>query len=91
MEAGTLYRAVKEKNVTALPETVSLMYDQANLSTKLATSRYNADSRFYDAVEDITRNILNKRYKKAQKQINDFENKQIELAGKKSRYSKYKK
>lgn len=91
MEAGTLYRAVKEKNVTALPETVSLMYDQTNQSIKMATSRYNADSRFYDSVEDITRNILNKQYKKAQKLINDFEKKQNELAGKKSRYAKYKK
>lgn len=90
-EAGQLYKAVKNGNVTAYPETVSTLYDQTELYIRYASERYSQDYRFYDNVYRMTENLINGRYQKAQKIINEIEADLIKRAGKKSKFYKYKK
>lgn len=91
MEAGQLYKAVKNDKVKALPETVSMLYDEANKMIKFASERYSQDFRFYDRVSKLTEHLLNEDYKSAQKIITEIEKDMIKRAGKKSKYYKYKK
>lgn len=90
-EAGQLYKAVKNKDIKALPETTSVFYDQSDLSIRFARERYSQDYRFYDRVEKLTEHLINNEYKQAQKIVNEIEKDMIKRAGKKSRYYKYKK
>lgn len=90
-EAGVLYKAVKNQDIKALPETVSMMYDEADKYIRFANERYSQNYRFYDRVEEMTRDLLNGNKKKAQKIIREIETDMIKRAGKKSRYYKYQK
>lgn len=89
-EAGILYKAVKNKNVSVLPETTSMLYDEADKQIRFARERYQQDHRFYDRVEKLTDHLLKGEYKKAQKTIDEIEKDLIERSGKRSRYYKYK-
>lgn len=90
-EAGILYKAAKNGDITPMRETTSLLYNEADKSIRFANERYHQNYLFYDRVEDLTRNILNKNFKKAQKIIESIEKDEIRLAGKRSPYYKYKK
>lgn len=89
-EAGQLYKAVKSGDIKALPETTSMLYDQANEYIGYAERRYSQDYLYYDRVQKLTEHLINREYKRAQKIVNDIENDMIRRAGKKSRFYKYK-
>ena len=89
-EAGVIYRAWKEGNIDILPETASMMYDEAKLNPLFASERYSKDYRFYDQVENAVSYILNADYESSQNILKNIEQNMIKLAGKKSRYYKYK-
>ena len=89
-EAGVIYRAWKEGNIDILPETASMMYDEAKLDIRFASTRYSQDYQFYDNVEKAVLSILNNDYESAQNTLKNIEEKMIKLAGKKSRFYKYK-
>ncbi len=90
-EAGVLYKAVKNGDIKALPETTSMMYDESDAYIRFARERYSQDGLFYDRVENLTEHLINNEYKQAQKIVNEIEKDKIERAGKKSRYYKYRK
>jgi len=89
-EAGTLYRANKEGNIKALPETTKMLYDETSQDIRLANSRYSQDRFYYDRIYKITEMILEERYDEAQEIIGKLEANMIENAGKKSSYFKYR-
>lgn len=89
-EAGVIYCAWKENNIDILPETASMMYDESKLNPKFASERYSRDYLFYDNIEKAVSFILNNDYESAQNILSSIEEKMIDLAGKKSRYYKYK-
>lgn len=89
IDAGQLYKAVKNGNVKALPETVKHMYDCTEDYIKFANERYTQNYVFYDNVQYMTRSLLNGKYKVAQHFINSIEDDLISRAGKKSRFYKY--
>lgn len=89
-EAGTLYKAVKNGDVKALPETTSMLYDGTTASVKTARERYSQDHQYYDRVNNMTTALMNNDYKSAQVFINAIEADFISHATKKSRYYKYR-
>ena len=91
VDAGQLYKAVKNEQVKALPETISLMYDSTKSPIRTARERYSQDSGFYDDVSRTTKALLNADYEVAQYFINRVETDCIRRAGKKSPYFKYQK
>lgn len=88
-EAGVLYKAVKNNEVKVLPETTSMLYDLTKQDLRMADVRYSQDRFFYEGIYQIIQTILDKEFETAQELITEFEQKQIENAGKKSRYFKY--
>lgn len=90
LEAGQLYKAVKNENVKVLPETVNMLYNHTKDHLSYAGMRYSQDSNFYDSVERMTKALLGNDYETAQWFINHIENDHIERATKKSPYYKYK-
>ena len=91
MQAGLLYKSVKNGDVKALPETTRLFYNESDAYIRFASERYSQDHLFYDRSDNLTTHLMNKDYRKAQKVINDIESDLIRRAGKKSAYYKYKK
>lgn len=93
LEAGTLYKAVKNGDVTAKPELTKLLYSEADVRPSHGgfwDERYANDRSFYDSVYRITDNILSGNMKDAQKEIDKLEYDMIKSAGKKSAWYKYK-
>ena len=90
-EAGQLYKAVKNGNVHAYPETISKLYDESEQSLRFARERYSQDHIFYDNVINLTNQLINNNYKNAQRIIDEIQEDLIKRAGKKSRFYKYKK
>ena len=88
-EASLLYKNVKEGNIKALPETTSLLYDEAKAEIRFSSERYMRDSRYYDRINHTTTALMNNDYKSAQVFINALEEDLIKRSGKKSRYYKY--
>lgn len=90
-EAGVIYRAMKEEKIKVLPETITTLYNGAAETFGYYTDRYNQDHDYYDKIYRATQYILDGEYEKAQKQLTLWENDNIELAGRKSIFYKYKK
>lgn len=90
VDAGQLYKAVKNGHAKALPETIKLMYDSAKSYIGTAGERYRSDPGFYDDVSRMTKALLNGDYEVAQFFINRVETDCIARAGKKSPYYKYR-
>lgn len=90
-EAGVIYRAVKENKITVLPETIKTLYDSANQSFGYYSECYSQDHDYYDRIYLATEYILNEEYKKAQYELNVWQDECIRLSGKKSIFFKYKK
>lgn len=91
MQAGLLYKSVKNGDVKALPETTRLFYNESDAYIRFSSERYTRNHLFYDRSDNLTTHLMNKDYRKAQKIINDIESDLISRAGKKSAYYKYKK
>ena len=89
-EAALIYRAVKEGKIRAIPEFTKDLYRQTEDSIESAAQRYSQDHISYDRIYSAVRNILEGNYPEAQKEIDDYIKDQIELAGKKSIYYRYK-
>lgn len=89
VEAGQLYKAVKNGDVVALPETTKMLYDNVNLNIRFASQRYNQDGLYYDRISHMTRALLNSDFKTAQALVNIIENDRIKRATRKSPYYKY--
>lgn len=90
-DAGQLYKAVKNGDVDAKPELTRQLYNETEEQIRFANERYTRDHIYYDDVEKLTHSLLNKDYKTAQALVNKIEDRQIELASKKSKWYKYKK
>lgn len=88
-EAGVIYRATKDGNITARPETTQELYDATKSYIRFATERYNQDFLYYERIYDATRAILNEDFAKAQKIIDEWEYDRIYRATKKSKWYKY--
>jgi len=90
-DAGQLYKAVKNDRVKALPETISMMYNETKAPLRLAWESYSQDFRFYEDVYHTTKALLNGDFEVAQFFINEIETDSIRRAGKRSPYFKYQK
>lgn len=90
-EAGTIYRAYKDGGIEVKPETVKELYDATNSYIRFANERYNQDYLYYDRVYTATKAILNNDFKTAQKEIQRWEQDNIERSSKKSKWYKYRK
>ena len=89
-EAALIYRAVKEGKIKAIPELTKDLYRQTEDSIESAAQRYCQDYLSYDRIYSATKNILEGNFPEAQKEIDDYIKDQIELAGKRSIYYRYK-
>lgn len=90
-EAGTIYKAIKDGEITAKPETTKALYGATDAYIRYADSRYSQDRLYYDLVYSATRHLLNGRTKEAQKDLKWWEDRNIDAATKKSPWYKYKK
>lgn len=90
-EAGTIYKAIKNGEITAKPETTKTLYGATDAYIRYADSRYSQDRLYYDLVYSATRHLLNGRTKEAQKDLKWWEDRNIDAATKKSPWYKYKK
>lgn len=90
-EAGTIYKAIKDGEITAKPETTKALYGATDAYIRYADSRYSQDRLYYDLVYSVTRHLLNGRTKEAQKDLKWWEDRNIDAATKKSPWYKYKK
>lgn len=90
-EAGTIYKAIKDGEITAKPETTKALYGATDAYIRYADSRYSQDRLYYDLVYSATRHLLNGRTKEAQKDLKWGEDRNIDAATKKSPWYKYKK
>lgn len=88
-EAGVIYKAVKNGDVEAKPETTKELYEAADAYVRYASERYSQDHLYYDRIYDATRAILNNDFKSAQKTIRAWEQDNIYRASKKSKWYKY--
>lgn len=89
-DAGQLYKAVKAGDVKAKPELTKDLYDGVDRPLRFADERYRNDPIYYDNVERLTHSLLNKDYDTAQALIDKIEYDNIRLAGKNSRWYRYK-
>jgi hypothetical protein len=92
--AGQVYKANKNGNIEVLPETISMLYDDANDRSPMAVKRNKYSQNwywYYDPLDKLTNALLNKDYNVAQILINRLEYHLISHAGKKSRFFKYQK
>lgn len=89
MEAGTIYRAMKEGKIEVLPETTKTLYDMVKENIRYADERYSRDHIQYDRIYKAVEAILSGDYATAQENLKAWEEEQIRLAGKKSIFRKY--
>ena len=89
-DAGQLYKAVKNGDVTARKELVNQLYNQTEESIRFSSERYSQNYIYYDNIERLTHSLLNKDYETAQALIDEIESDAIKRAGKKSKWYKYK-
>lgn len=89
-EAGVIYKAVKTGKITAKPETTRELYAATDAYIRFADERYNQNYIQYDRIYRVTEYVLNKKYKKAQEMLNDWEENNISRATKKSPWYKYR-
>lgn len=89
-DAGQVYKAVKNGDIEAKPELVKDLYNQVNADYRFASERYTQDYKYYDQVEMLTHSLLNSDYSTAQMLVNEIERDNIQKAGKKSPWYKYK-
>ena len=89
-EAGVIYKAVKNGDITAKPETTKELYDETNAHLRFSRERYSQDHLYYENIYNATRDILNNDFKGAQEKITEWENKNINRSTQKSKWYKYK-
>lgn len=90
-EAGTVYKAVKNGQITVKPETTKTLYDATTAYIRFANERYLQNHLYYERIYRATEYLLNKKYKKAQREIEKWEEDNISRSSKKSPWYKYKK
>lgn len=93
-EAGSVYRAVKNGEIKARPETVRELYNHADQKGSYAgmhQEAYNRDHLYYDRIYQATSAINNKDFIRANKLISQWEKENIKRSTKKSPWFKYKK
>lgn len=90
-EAGTIYRAYKNGDITIRPETTQELYNQTKDYIAHASRRYNQDYIYYDRIYSATKAILNNDFKTAQEELTLWEERNIrQSVNNKSRWYKYK-
>lgn len=93
-EAGAVYKAVKNGDITARPETTRELYDSAERRGTYQgqyQEAYSRDHLYYDRIYRATSAIINGDFKRAQKEIKAWEESNIGIATRKSAWYKYKK
>lgn len=89
LEAGIIYKAVKNNQITTRAPFTGMLYDQAKLMVEFATDRYNQHSMFYDRIEYLVKAILDEDFAKAQELVNQIETALITGAGRKSPWAAF--
>ena len=89
-EAGALYKAFKSGSIKVLPETIGLFYDEKGYEYAYSQERYQQDGQFYDRAYNMAQDLISGNYEEAQKILSWIEQDQIDGAGRKSAFYKYK-
>lgn len=71
-EAGVIYKAMKQGNITISKKAVNRLYSECDRLYRFANERYNQEHNYYDGVVHAVQAILIGEYAFAQKQINDW-------------------